>query len=108
MKFGLDEQEYEVLFKTLIQPLIDQGARVWVFGSRARGDYRPFSDVDILYELSSDQPLPKGFLFELKDSMDNSNFPYKVDLVERKEVAKSYRDQVEQDKVRVESAHRSK
>jgi len=56
-----------------------KAVKVYLFGSRARGDNAPFSDVDvgILVEedISSELVILKGILEE-------SNLPYKVDLVD--------------------------
>jgi uncharacterized protein len=96
MKFGLSPQDYEVFEALVLRPLKAQGAHVWIFGSRVRGDHKEFSDVDILFEKTKD--FPPGFLFELKDAIENSNFPFKLDLVDRSELASSYTESVERDK----------
>jgi predicted nucleotidyltransferase len=44
MKFGLTEQQYQYLQEIVVAPLKNQGATVWIFGSRARGDYQEFAD----------------------------------------------------------------
>ncbi|TVQ79672.1 MAG: nucleotidyltransferase domain-containing protein [Bradymonadales bacterium] len=99
MKFGLTDKELKQLQNKVIQPLRDRGARVWVFGSRARGDHKKFSDLDILFEVPIDRELEPGFLFEIKSEMEDSNFPYKVDLVDSKSLAESYRAGVEAERV---------
>jgi predicted nucleotidyltransferase len=42
---------------------------VWIFGSRARGDYRSASDVDIAVKLCGETPGEKNgiFIFEAED-----------------------------------------
>jgi hypothetical protein len=53
--------------------------------------------VDLLFEPSTD--LAAGFLYSIKSDLEDSNFPYKVELVERAQVAASYKDRIEAEKV---------
>jgi predicted nucleotidyltransferase len=101
MKFGLTSEEFKILEEILFKPLKVHSARVWIFGSRARGDQKKFSDIDVLYSLKEEESLPSGLLFEIKDRLENSDLPYKVDLVEEKDLAKSYRENVLRDRVEV-------
>lgn len=97
MNFGIEKQYFEILNSLVIQPLKDHGAQVWIFGSRATGGYKKYSDVDLLFEISKE--LPQGLIFEITSAIEDSRFPYKVDLVERSKLALSYKDQVEKDKI---------
>lgn len=101
MPFGLTDQDYNLLFRLAIDPLKSNGAKVWVFGSRARGDFRPFSDIDVLYEFQPDRQPPPGLLFNIRDELEQSDITLKVDLVDRREVAKSYSEGIEIDKIEV-------
>lgn len=42
-----------------------------------------------------------GLLFNIKDEVEECNITVKVDIVNRNEVAKSYADGIEQDKIEV-------
>lgn len=66
-----------------VRQLIDAvlpGARVAVFGSRATGRARPYSDLDLLVleppQLSGSQRA------DLRDAFEASDLPFKVDVVE--------------------------
>lgn len=96
MRFGPTDSECAFIFQHVVGPLEKLGARVWCFGSRARGDHRSSSDLDLLVESSEDL---RAKLFEISDALVESNFPYKVDLVQEKNLAKSYRAQVERERV---------
>lgn len=78
----------------IIAPLKKAGANVWIFGSRSRGDHRNVSDVDILYEFPSPISPPSGLLFTIKSDLDESRFPYLLDLVATQDLAESYKAQV--------------
>lgn len=91
MKFGLSDQQLQILNQIIVIPLKSYGATIWIFGSRARGDHKPFSDVDIMYERKDSTPFPKGFISHLKEEIEESRLPFKVDLVDVSEMADSYK-----------------
>jgi len=99
MIHGLSEEQQKLLFDTVITPLKQKNCEVWVFGSRARGDYQKFSDIDLLFSPPKKQKLPPGFLFEIKSEAEESNLIYKLDLVNIHELADSYRESVMKDRV---------
>lgn len=56
------------------------GAQVWVFGSRATGKARPFSDLDLL--LTQPPKLNWAQRAALRDGFEASRLPFRVDVVE--------------------------
>lgn len=102
MKFGLSDQQYEILEKLLIQPMHSHEVELSVFGSRARGTHHPFSDIDILYKEDSNNPLPADILSQIKENLENSNLSIKVDLVSESNLANSYRESVQMDLKKIE------
>lgn len=100
-KFGLEEKDFLLLKDLVLKPLKDMGAKTFVFGSRARGDYKAFSDIDILFEFSNDKAKEAAKLYLLKSAIEESHFPYKVDFVEMKELAPSYKEQILKEKIEV-------
>jgi predicted nucleotidyltransferase len=87
MRFGLSDSEYAFISKTVVVPLADRGASVWCFGSRARGTHARFSDLDLMVDCPDNL---EGFISEISEQLIESDFPYKVDLVELRRFAKSY------------------
>jgi predicted nucleotidyltransferase len=53
--------------------------KLFLFGSRARGDNTIFSDIDI--GILSDKDISKDIVI-LREILEESNIPYKVDIVE--------------------------
>lgn len=101
MKFGLSSSEYEFLDKNLIQPLKKAKARVFIFGSRAQQKHHKFSDIDILFIEENSSPVDASLLSNILIFFEDSNFPYKIDLVNNKNLASNYRSNVESTRVEV-------
>lgn len=53
--------------------------KIYLFGSRARGENSRFSDIDIGF--LSDKDLSKDLVM-LRELIEESNIPYKVDIVD--------------------------
>lgn len=66
-----------------------RGYAVWVFGSRANGNAKPYSDLDLL--LRGDAPVPPLVLGDLREALDDSNLPFRVDLVDWHRIDDAFR-----------------
>ena len=96
MTFGLTTEEYGFIRANVVAPLEAKGAKVFCYGSRARGDQRPFSDLDLMVEADTDL---SSLVADLQEMLQNSNFPYKVDLVEYRHFADAYKPGYLKDKI---------
>ncbi|NMG29844.1 nucleotidyltransferase family protein [Aromatoleum evansii] len=67
-------------------------ARLWLFGSRARGDARRWSDIDIAVEPLTE--LPAGTLAELRELLAESSILLDVDLIDLSQAGKTLRDAI--------------
>ena len=56
------------------------GREVCIFGSRATGAAKPYSDIDLV--IMGDEPLQLTTMRILRDAFDDSDLPFQVDLVE--------------------------
>jgi uncharacterized protein len=99
MKFGLSADQYQILSKLLIQPLRSKNVNLYIFGSRARGTQHPFSDIDILLVEPNDFRISASELSKIKEALEESSLTVKVDLVKIQDLAKSYVDRVDAEKV---------
>lgn len=88
MTFGLTPAEYRYISQEVVAPLQAQGAQVFCYGSRARGDHQPFSDLDLMVEADHDL---SALVSQLQEQLSAGNFPYKVDLVQLRHFADAYR-----------------
>lgn len=82
-----DFNKYEnKLFEFLRSYPFPKGVSVYLFGSRARGDHRNWSDLDIGLE-----NLPNDFNFvDLEEAVDKLNLPYEVQLVRLETMSKEF------------------
>lgn len=89
MRSGLALTDDEcALVRAILHRHLPRGFRVGVFGSRANGTAKPWSDLDLV--LSGERPLPLSVLAELAEAFDESALPWKVDLVDRAAVAEAF------------------
>lgn len=96
MKFGLTSTQFEFILNEIVIPLMELQMRVYCYGSRARGDHQKYSDLDLMIEGEPTGTLPLG---ALREKLQNSNLPFKVDLVLLSEFANAYRPSYEKDRV---------
>ena len=72
---GLSEKTISQLHRVFICcKEIDQ---VLIYGSRAKGDFRPGSDIDLTFRGSN---LTHNLMLEIGNQIDDLLLPYKVDL----------------------------
>jgi predicted nucleotidyltransferase len=99
LSFGLSDLEHKILNDLVLQPLKKQGGRIFIFGSRATGKHHPFSDVDLLLEACDH--LTSSELAKVKEAIEESRFPFKVDIVLAGELATSYKTRVDGEKIEI-------
>ena len=71
-------------------------AKFYIFGSRAKGKNRPYSDIDIAIdypELTLEQKL------KLESDFVNSTFPYEVDIIDLNTINENFRNIIKDDLV---------
>lgn len=82
--------------RALVRALLDQrlpGVEARVFGSRARGDARPYSDLDLA--LIGDEALPRQTLWLLEEDFEESDLPFRVDLVDWHRINEAFRAKID-------------
>lgn len=70
----------ETVRSILLNRLAEYKTEIFLFGSIARGDFRSTSDIDIA--VLPQKELPPGLLSELREELDDSLIPYRVELVD--------------------------
>lgn len=96
--FGLkpsEIQEMKKLFQDFFGDLDD--AKIYLFGSRATGKYKEFSDIDIAVNSKSSDLSKKISLFN--EGWEKSKLPYKVDITSWKDIYKPYLPRIRKEKI---------
>ncbi|MDD2309355.1 MAG: nucleotidyltransferase domain-containing protein [Desulfuromonadaceae bacterium] len=78
------------------------GREVRIFGSRANGTAKPYSDIDLV--IMGNEPLPVTTMRILRDAFDDSDLPFQVDLVEWAETSEEFRVVIEKSAIPLELA----
>lgn len=71
--FGLSEK----IYKQIIEIIKQYNCKFVLFGSRARGDYKENSDIDIAIFGKIDEKIE----YSIRNSFDLLNIPYTIDIV---------------------------
>jgi predicted nucleotidyltransferase len=77
--------------------LSNENVRIFLFGSRARGDNAVVSDVDI--GVVPGEGFRKEKLALLREFIENLNVPYKVEIIDFSEVSEQFRVEALKDTV---------
>ena len=85
--------EHLALVRRLLRELLPAGAAVRVFGSRAGGRVKPFSDLDLLIDVG--RRLTFAESADLSEAFSESDLPWKVDLVDRHNLTDAFRRRIE-------------
>ena len=69
------------------------GCEVWVYGSRATGAAKPYSDLDLV--IVGEAPAPVRTLALLENAFEESDLPFRVDVADWASLSESFRAVVE-------------
>ncbi|WP_107852499.1 nucleotidyltransferase family protein [Oceanimonas marisflavi] len=98
----IDAAAMSLLLDCLKQTLpVQEGVRAYVFGSRAKHQARPYSDLDLALEHPC-HPLPPELLFRLKSTLGESDLPFMVDIVDLRTISEEFRQAILPDLIPLE------
>jgi uncharacterized protein len=83
----LDKEDYNVLLNILKNHL--ENCEIFVFGSRAEGRGRKFSDVDIC--IKGKKEIPREVINNLKETLSESSLPVSVDIIDYHAISPEFR-----------------
>ncbi len=70
-----------------------QDAKIIVFGSRIHGTAKPWSDLDLAIKAKS--PLDWKLLADIKEAFQESELPFRVDIVDWNDITPAFRKAIE-------------
>lgn len=92
---SLELNEVKKLFQQFFGDVSD--AKIYLFGSRAKGTHKPYSDIDLVIKTKSKDINNKIPLFI--EAWEKSNLPYKVDFSKWDDLYQKYLPQIKKEKI---------
>ncbi len=86
------------LVKTILKTYRPTSASLWLFGSRATPHAKPYSDIDLAIDLNG-APLPLSLLSILQHAFEESDLPYKVDIVDFNAISTEFKNCINKTKI---------
>ncbi len=87
-----------VIVRQILLNHFSSHASVWVFGSRVKGTARKFSDLDLVIDINH-RPLPLILLTQLLDDFEESDLPYKVDVVDWNTISDDFKTEIIEERI---------
>jgi uncharacterized protein len=85
-----EDKYIEEIRDTIFSLLDSEKYDVFIFGSRATGEAGKFSDYDI--GIIGTDPVPSSKKVLIEEALEESNIPYKVDIVDFSLVSPEFRE----------------
>jgi predicted nucleotidyltransferase len=104
MKYGMLDllPAHQALVCDILRAHLRPPAQVWVFGSRVRGRAQKYSDLDIAIDAGARLTLAEMAL--LNDAFNDSDLPWKVDLVDWRAIEPAFARLIEADLIELQFA----
>ena len=91
------QRSLERVRQIVLDRLEGHRARVYLFGSCARGTINRWSDIDVAIEPL--EKLPVGLIAHINEDLEESTVPYFVDVVDLSTSRPEFRDRIMKDAV---------
>jgi predicted nucleotidyltransferase len=85
------------IVRDILRVHLPPATHAWVFGSRATGTARRYSDLDLALE--GETPLNPDVLANIAEALSQSDLPYKTDIIDLHAVDPAFRAIVERDMI---------
>lgn len=82
----------------ILEKNLSISATAWVFGSRAEKAQKKYSDLDLAID-DNGKALPSITLISLKEAFDESDLPYKVDIVDWNTISPVFKKNIQNKRV---------
>ena len=78
----------------ILAEVMPEGSEVYLFGSRATGEAKAFSDVDLAVD-NNGQAMPEEVMTTLRIKFEFSDLPFEVDVVDLNVISEEFREAIE-------------
>lgn len=95
-KIDISPEQLDIV-QAILRTHLPKGTLAWAFGSRVTWTAKPFSDLDLAIEAAA--PLPLRIIGDLQEAFENSDLPWRVDVIDLKSVSPEFRAIVERQRV---------
>ena len=96
-KFVDIRSDHLQIVQAILHKHLPQNTKVWVFGSRAKQMAKKFSDLDLALE--SKTKIDNVILIDIKEALEHSDLPYRVDVVDVSNADETFRKIIENEKI---------
>jgi predicted nucleotidyltransferase len=83
------------IVESILKKYLPSNTTVWIFGSRAKNHARKFSDLDLA--IDAGKKLPATTLTNIKFDLEESDLPYKVDVIDWNTISKNFKNLISKD-----------
>ena len=83
---------------TILKKHLSSTTSVWVFGSRSKRAQKKFSDLDLAIDYDN-HAIPQAILSDLAEDFDNSDLPYRVDIIDWNKISVQFKNNIDQTRV---------
>ena len=87
----LDNNTFKIIKTILNSYLPNNSYKAFIFGSRATNNNRTFSDIDL--GILGSKPLPTKNYINLVQAFEDSDIPYRTDVVDFTSVSDKFKEQ---------------
>lgn len=88
----LSETQHQIVSE-IISGVVQAPYEVFAYGSRTKGEARPYSDLDLL--IKAEEKLPLKTLYQLKDQFEFSDLNFRVDIQDWFNISTEFLSQIE-------------
>ena len=89
MNLQLEEKHWNIIQQILSK----YPYKFYIYGSRAKGTARKYSDLDLCYQ----EEVPLSIISRLREEFTESNLPFEVELVNWKHMRPVFREMIKRD-----------
>ena len=95
------EQRHLAQVIDILNKYLPSDANVYAFGSRARGDAKQYSDLDLAVDVNG-QKLDFVTSTKLQTDFEDSLIPYTIDVLDLNSIDENFKKNIENDFVQIE------